>query len=101
MARKVLSLLQEHEMYNERIVERIECLKIVSHSQFNRRNVAAEQTMREAIQMIVEQWGIQHSWFFEFMNVLQSWLRDWGRQEDANKLRKEIEVLRRNNVINE
>lgn len=55
MARKVLSLLQEHEMYNERIVERIECLKIVSHSQFNRRNVAAEQTMREAIQMIVEQ----------------------------------------------
>lgn len=35
------------------------------------------------------------------MNVLQSWLRDWGRQEDANELREEIEVLRRNDVINE
>lgn len=95
MARRVLSLLQKHEMYTERIVERIECLKIVSHSQFNQGNVAAEQTMREAIQMIVDQWGIQHSWFFEFMTVLRSWLKDWSREEDANKLREEMKALRR------
>jgi hypothetical protein len=101
MARKVLSLLQGHEMYTERIVQRIECLKIVSHSQFNRRIVAAEHTMREAIQMIVNQWGIQHSWFFEFMNVLQSWLKDWSREDDTNKLREEIEMLRRKDIIDE
>ncbi|CRG92837.1 Phosphoenolpyruvate carboxylase [Talaromyces islandicus] len=101
MALKVLSLLQENEIYSERIVERIECLKIVSHSQFYQCNLAAEQTMREAIQIIVDQWGIQHPWFLEFMNVLESWLRHWDRKEDANKLLGEIEVLRRKDEIDE
>jgi hypothetical protein len=27
------------------------------------------------------------------MNVLEGWLRDWGRKEDANTLRREIEEL--------
>jgi hypothetical protein len=102
MALDVLWLLQEHEIYADRIIERIECMKIVSHSQFNQGNpAAAEQTMREAIRMITDQWGIQHSWFLEFMNVLEGWLRDWGREEDANKVREEIEVLRRKDEIDE
>ena len=49
--------------------------------------------MREAIRMIVIQWGIQHFWVLEFKNVLKGWLRDWGREEDANTLRGEIEEL--------
>ena len=56
MALEVLSLLQEYEIYAKRIVERIESLKIVSRSQFNQgKTLAAEQTMQEAIQMIVDQ----------------------------------------------
>jgi hypothetical protein len=43
--------------------------------------------------MIVDQWGIQHSWVLEFMNVLEGWLRGWGREEDANTLQGEIEEL--------
>ena len=101
IAWKVLSLLQEHELYAGRIVERIECLKVVSHSQFGQGNPAAEQTMRKAIQLIAEQWGIQHSWFLEFMNVLESWFRDWGREDEANRLWEEIEVLRRKDQIDE
>jgi hypothetical protein len=94
MALEVLSLLQEYEIYAKRIVERIECMKIVSRSQFNQgKTLVAEQTMREAIRMIVDQWGKQHSWVLEFMNVLEGWLRDWGREEDANTLRGEIEEL--------
>jgi hypothetical protein len=27
------------------------------------------------------------------MNVLEGWLRDWGREEDANTLWREIEEL--------
>jgi hypothetical protein len=51
MALKVLLRLQEHE-----IVERIEFLKIISRSQFNLgKTLAAEQTMRTAIRMIVDQ----------------------------------------------
>ncbi|KAH8751080.1 hypothetical protein F5883DRAFT_211659 [Diaporthe sp. PMI_573] len=94
MALEVLSLLQEYDIYARRIVERIESLKIVSRSQFNQgKTLAAEETMREAIRMIVDQWGIHHSWVPEFMNVLEGWLRGWGREEDANALRGEINEL--------
>lgn len=94
MTREIFSLLQQNEIYVKRIAERIECMKTVSHSQFNQeKTVIAERTIREAIQMIVYHWGIQHSWVFEFMNVLEAWLRDWGREEDANTLRGEIEGL--------
>jgi hypothetical protein len=97
MALEVFSLLQEHE-----IVERIEFLKIVSRSQFNQgKTLPAEQTMRRAIQMIVDQWGKQHSWVPEFMNVLEGWLRGWGREEDANTLRGEIEELMGKDEIDE
>jgi hypothetical protein len=88
MVLKVSSLLQEHE-----IAERIELLKILSRSQFNQGNLAAEQTIRTVIHTIVDQWGKQHAWVPEFMNVLESWLRGWGREEDANTLRGEIEEL--------
>jgi hypothetical protein len=85
MALKVPLLLQEHE-----IVETIECLKIISRSQFNQgKTLAAEQTMRMAIRMIVDQWGKQH------------WLRAWGQEEDANTLRGEIEELIGKNEIDE
>jgi len=93
IAWEVSSLLQKYEIYSGRIVERIESLKIVSRSQFNQGNRAAEQTIREAIRIIMDEWGIQHSWVPEFKNVLEGWLRGWGREEDANALRGEIEEL--------
>ena len=94
MAHQVLSLLQRCDMYAERNSERIECKKIVSHSQFNQGKVVdAEQTMREAIRMIVDQRGIQHPWVLEFMTVLEGWLRSWGQEDDANTIRREIGQL--------
>jgi hypothetical protein len=94
MALEVLSLFQKYEIYAERTVERIELLKIVSRSQFHQgKTLVAEQSMRKAIRMIVDQWGKKHSWIPEFMNVLEGWLRGWGREEDANTLRGEIEEL--------
>ena len=102
MALEVFSLLQQNEIYVKRIAERIECMKIVSHSQFNLgKTLVAERAIRKAIQMIVDQWGIQHSWVLEFMNVLEGWLRDWGREEDANTLRGEIGGLMGKDEINE
>lgn len=94
MALEVQWLLGQHGIYARRVVEKIECLKIISHSQFNQGNTeAAEQTMRKAIQMIVDQWGMHHSWVFEFKNVLEGWLRGWGRVADADILLGEIEKL--------
>lgn len=45
MDQKVLSLLDNCEVYAKRIVERIECMKVVSLSQCNRgKTLEAEQT---------------------------------------------------------
>jgi hypothetical protein len=56
MTLKVLALLQEYEIYAKRIVEKIECMKIVSRSQFNQEKIlAAKQIMRETMRMIVNQ----------------------------------------------
>ena len=94
MAQEVRSLIQQYKIYAGRIVESIESLKIVSRSQFNKgKTLVAEQNMQEAIRMIVDQWGIQHSWVPEFMILLEGWLRSWGRDEDANQLRRKIERL--------
>jgi hypothetical protein len=102
MALEVRSLHEKYGMYDERVGERIESLKIVSHSQFNQgKTLAAEQTMGEAIQMIVDHWGIQHPWVPEFKNVLEGWLRGWGREEDANILLGEIKELMGKDEIDE
>lgn len=94
LALQVLSLLRGHEMYAERIVERIESRKIISRSQFYQgQPLAAEETMREAIRMVEEKWGKEHSWVPEFMTVLEGWLRVSGREVDANRLRGEIDGL--------
>lgn len=81
-------------MYTSRKVERIECLKIVSFSLLGQGKLqAAEQTMRNAINLVVDQWGSQHSRISEFMHVLEGWLRGWSRKEDADVIREEIEEL--------
>jgi hypothetical protein len=101
IALEVTKLLGKHEMYAQRVVERIESLKIISHIQYEQGVPLAEQTMRRAIQMVVDQWGKQHSWVFEFKNVLHSWLQSWSREQDANTLWGEIEEFMRENKISE
>ncbi|KAI1576225.1 hypothetical protein PtrEW13061_010701 [Pyrenophora tritici-repentis] len=101
MALEVTKLLGKHEMYAQRVVERIESLKIISHIQYEQGTPLAEQTMRRAIQMVVDHWGKQHSWVFEFKTVLHSWLQSWGREPDAKTLWGEIEEFMRENNISE
>jgi tetratricopeptide (TPR) repeat protein len=102
IALEVLSLLPKHEMYDKRIVERIESLKIVSRSQFDQGSILlAEKTIRMAIQMIVDQWGVQHPWVHEFMNVLEGWLRSESREKDANTVKEEIKKLMGEDEISE
>ncbi|EXM14513.1 Tetratricopeptide-like helical domain superfamily [Fusarium oxysporum f. sp. vasinfectum] len=94
MALKVSSLLQKNVMYTSRVVEKIECLKVISRSQFHQgKIVAAKQTMLEAIQMIEAAWGMEHPWVTEFKSVLEGWLRLSGREQEANILREEIASL--------
>ncbi|KAG7402657.1 hypothetical protein Forpe1208_v017037 [Fusarium oxysporum f. sp. rapae] len=94
MASKVSSLLQTNVMYTSRVIEKIECLKVISRSQFHQgKTIAAKQTMREAIQMIEAALGMEHPWVTEFKSVLEGWLRDSGQEQEANVLREEIHSL--------
>jgi hypothetical protein len=54
MALEVLSLLQTYKIYTCRVIERVEVLKIISRSQFYQgKIIAAEQSMQEAIRIIM------------------------------------------------
>jgi len=102
VALDVWHMLQQNSMYAGRKAESIECLKVISRSQFIQGKTSeAETTMREAIQIIVNHWGQGHPWVFEFMNVLEGWLRHWNREEDAEALRREIEGFVGHDVIDE
>ena len=94
MTLEVFSLFELNEIYAKKIAERIECMKIISHSQFHQKKTErAEWIMQKAIQMIVDQWEMKHSWVLKFMNVLKGWVRDWDRKKDADALRRKIERL--------
>ncbi|TLS20681.1 uncharacterized protein PpBr36_10991 [Pyricularia pennisetigena] len=87
-ARDVLLLLGQHQIYSCRTVERIESLKVVSHSQFDGGKVeAAAQTIEEAIQMIKDHLGNEHPWVTEFKTVLED------KVVDADNLQREIDKL--------
>jgi hypothetical protein len=102
MAQEVLSLLENNKMYANRIVERIECMKIFSHCHFYQgKTREAELAIREAIGMIVAQWGTQHPWVLEFKTVLEGWFRHWGQEKDAKTVRGEIEQLMGKDEIDE
>lgn len=92
MARKIQHNLQECSK-GKRVVEKIECLKVMAHCQFNLGNPAAEHTMKEAIRMIEDQWGSQHCWLLEFTTVLRGWYKHWGREEDACKLVEDLGLV--------
>lgn len=91
IALDVLSLLKGNQIYAQRIVERIESLKVIAFSRFSQgRTGEAEQSMQEAIGMVVKQWGMRHSWVPEL-----GWLQIWGRNEDANALHERMAGLMR------
>ncbi len=102
MALTVLWLPRQNGTRAGKVAERIECLKTISHSQCNQGKAeSAEWTIRAAIGLISKEWGIQHPWVLEFINVLEGWLQAWGREEEANTLQGQIEGLMRKDEIAE
>ncbi|KAE8448607.1 hypothetical protein EG329_009032 [Mollisiaceae sp. DMI_Dod_QoI] len=72
----------------------IQALDLIAWCQYeqNKRD-SAEMNMRRAIEMATEEWGKADSWVINFMVTLESWLRRWGREEDADALHAEWEDL--------
>lgn len=94
LGQEVLSLVRQFDISGTMVVERIDSLKLISRSQqIQDKRLEAEQSLREAISMIVGAWGVEHPWVTEFMNVLEGWLRGWGRDVDASIVQAEINDL--------
>ena len=92
MASDVCSLLGRKKIYADRVTEKTEVTKTIAFSLFSQgKTIAAEWSILEAIRMVRDLWGIDHPWVIEFKQVLEGWFRGWDREEDADKLRKEIE----------
>jgi hypothetical protein len=74
--------------------QKIEALELIAWMQYyQNKMVQAEKTMRDVIDMIVDQWGVTDPWAINNSVYLEQWLRSWGREEDAYKLKADREVL--------
>ena len=73
----------------------VEALGLLADCQFQQGSfLSAEKNIRRTIKLIEQEFGMEDSWRLRFMITLEGWLRDWGRLEEADKLRLEM-----NNVI--
>jgi hypothetical protein len=86
------SQLLKDTIYSGKDAEKIECLKIQAHNQFERGcRVEAEKNMKAAISMIMDKMGLRHPWVYEFTTVLEQWYQSWGRVTESEVLSKDIQ----------
>jgi len=53
----------------------------------------AESNTRKTIKMLTEKWSNMHPWTIKQQNTLETWLREWGRIDEAQTLKAEISNL--------
>ncbi|KAH7356723.1 hypothetical protein BKA65DRAFT_592287 [Rhexocercosporidium sp. MPI-PUGE-AT-0058] len=89
----ILSLAQRDERSVD-IQDKTRTLDMVAKSQYGQdKNDLAEMNSREAIWLVSEKWGREDPWVIELMARLEEWLRQWGREEEADELKAEMESL--------
>jgi hypothetical protein len=73
-------------------------LQLMSHAQHSLlKTLLAEQNIRQSIELIHQIYGSRHTWKIRNMVVLESWIRGWGRESEANKLQEDYKELVGNN----
>lgn len=69
----------------------INVLGLLASSQYDRGAFClAEQSMRRSIDMMRQEWGIEHPWTVRGTARLEGWLQEWDRVEDAHTLQLEM-----------
>lgn len=102
LGRQILDRAEDIELHGERLVQKITALEFIAWVQYSQKeNDQAEKTMRDVIKMIVDRWGAADLWAINNTIYLEQWLRSWGREEDAYKLRAEREGLIEEDEIDE
>jgi hypothetical protein len=81
---------------------KMEALQKIARIQFfQHKTVLAEKNLREAIKMVADILGIRHPHAIASMIELEGWLREWGREEEADKVKYERDELIERDEIDE
>ncbi|KAN0099735.1 hypothetical protein V8E51_013510 [Hyaloscypha variabilis] len=75
------------------VFPKIDCLVLISYAQHGQnKRVLAENNLRRAIKFAVDEWGITDPLAIDKLILLEDWLREWGRVDEADRVRAEIDV---------
>lgn len=73
---------------------RVDAMVLTARAQYyQRKNDLAESSMREAIRTLADIWGHACPLSTRYVNLLESWLREWGRDEDAAELKRVADLV--------
>ncbi|KAG4434245.1 hypothetical protein IFR05_010264 [Cadophora sp. M221] len=76
------------------VVMQMKVLSVLAASQYRRKAFhSAEKSIRRAIKITRDEWGVGNPWIIRYMTVLEEWLREWGRIEEVDELRMEIDSV--------
>jgi tetratricopeptide (TPR) repeat protein len=89
LASDLLSSLGPDEVLNKAGI-----LSKIATSYYNQGNKAsAEKYIREAIALLLSDISSPHTWTFHWIERLGRWLREWGRDEEADQLESKGNVM--------
>jgi hypothetical protein len=96
----LLSRAQEQESDGDKITNKREALELISYSQYyQHRTKSAEKNLRGAIAVASDRWGSTEPSVIRNMIYLEVWLREWGRKEEADRMKEErVELIGRDDV---
>jgi hypothetical protein len=80
----------------------VAALELLAFSQHQQDKSPAEKNLRHCIQLTREELGMADPQTIEHMVILLGWLREWGREEEADQLQAEItEAVGRDDIDEE
>jgi hypothetical protein len=87
----MLSRADEDEPHVHKTQDKAETLKGLTWSQYNLdKKAAVEKSLREAIGISVLELGTKDPWTIDIIDTLRVFLREWGREAEADRLRLQI-----------
>lgn len=89
LVHEVIYRVEEDEADFNRKPYQIEALVLLAWSQnYQHKMNLAEKTMRDVIGMLIDLVGAKHHWTIQNMIKLEEWLREWGREMEADELQR-------------
>ncbi|KAH7419376.1 hypothetical protein BKA64DRAFT_737571 [Cadophora sp. MPI-SDFR-AT-0126] len=73
---------------------RVDAMVLTARAQHHQHKMElAESNIRGAICLLVDEWGKTGPLAIQYMNTLEGWLREWGRERDADDLKVAVDLV--------